>query len=67
MDYLDLKKLTMSLPSVESFENMKSYLKEAVEEMQADNKQFHIDFKKQNEIIRRYDEIMAAKASKIAL
>jgi hypothetical protein len=46
---------------------MKKYLKEAVEEMQADNSQFHLDFKKQNEIIRRYDEIMAAKASKIAL
>ena len=46
---------------------MKKYLREAVEEMQADNSQFHKDFKKQNEIIRRYDEIMAAKASKIAL
>ena len=46
IDFDDLKSLTMSLPSVESFENMKKYLKEAVEEMQADNKQFHEDFKK---------------------
>jgi hypothetical protein len=36
----------MSLPSVEAFEQMKKYLSDAVEEMQADNNQFHKDFKK---------------------
>jgi hypothetical protein len=50
--------MVLKLPKVEDFENMKIFLDEAVTEFATDNKQFHLDFAKHNEIIRRYDEVL---------
>ena len=44
---------------------MKKYVTENIEKFGVDNKVFHNDFYTQNEIIRRYDEVLSQKESKI--
>jgi hypothetical protein len=51
------------LPKVEDVFALKDYINNTLNEFKADNNQFHIDFKKQNEIIYRYDEVLTLKAS----
>jgi hypothetical protein len=66
-EYQDLRALVLKLPKVEDFQTMKVFLDEAVTEFSTDNKQFHLDFAKHNEIIRRYDEVLNQKSSKMEL
>ena len=64
-DFQEIKELLQILPRREDVEQVQKHLNESLEEFKNDNKQFHLDFQKQNEIIRRYDEIISSKASKI--
>ena len=57
----------MQLPKVEDVEDLKAYIVENIENFSSDNKAFHKDFKTQNEIIRRYDEVIAQKVAKVTL
>lgn len=66
-EYQDLRTTVLSLPKVEDFQKMKKFLDEAVKEFDQDNRQFHADFKNHNEIIRRYDEVLIQKSSRMEL
>ena len=63
----DIKDLVLQLPKVEDVEDLKAYIVENIENFSSDNKAFHKDFKTQNEIIRRYDEVIAQKVAKVTL
>jgi DNA polymerase III alpha subunit (gram-positive type) len=43
---------------------MRAYVSSSIETFQLDNINFNKDFQTQNEIIRRYDEVLSQKASK---
>ena len=51
------------LPKVEDVFALKDHINNTLNEFRDDNNQFHKDFKKQNEIIYRYDEVLTLKAS----
>jgi hypothetical protein len=61
----DLKELVLQLPKVQDVEELKRYVTESIEGFRGDNDTFRSDFKTQNEIIRRYDEVLIHKASMI--
>ena len=42
-------------------------LKDGLNEFRKDNKMFKLEFENNNEIIRRYDEVISEKSSKQAL
>ena len=54
------------LPKVKDVEELKEYVTTNIEKFRVDNLDFHADFKTQNEIIRRYDEVLSSKTSKSA-
>jgi hypothetical protein len=60
----DLKELVLRLPNVEEVDEMRAYVSSSIETFQLDNINFNKDFQTQNEIIRRYDEVLSQKASK---
>lgn len=53
-----MRQLLAALPKVEDIEAQRTYLAENIQKFHEDNEQFHVDFQKQNEIIRRYDEVL---------
>lgn len=66
-EHNDLKELLLQLPRVEEVQQLKHYVMSNIETFHADNTSFHADFKTQNEIIRRYDEVLAQKVSIIGM
>jgi len=40
-------------------EDLKNFVTTNIEQFSSDNQMFHDEFKTQNEIIRRYDEVLA--------
>ena len=63
----DFRKLVERLPKVEDVEKMKNHLESNIREFRADNDSFKGEFTQQCIIIRRYDEVMGQKCSKISL
>lgn len=59
----DLKDLVRQLPRVEEVDQLKKYVSGSIEGFRGDNDTFRSDFKTQNEIIRRYDEVLMHRAS----
>lgn len=57
----------MELPKFQDVEELKSYIVDNVENFSTDNTMFHRDFQLQKEIIRRYDEVLSAKANKLTV
>ena len=55
------------LPKAKDIHDLKEYLTDSLEKFSGDNDQFHKDFKVHNEIIRRYDEVISKKASKVEI
>lgn len=55
----EIKDLILQLPKVEDVKSLKKYVSENIENFGSDNKAFHKDFNTHNEIIRRYDEVLA--------
>ena len=66
-DHNDLKELLLELPRIEEVNSLKKYVMDNIERFHLDNKTFHNDFKTQNEIIRRYDEVLTQKVSTITM
>ena len=62
-----MKKLLDALPRLEDMDAQRKYLETNVQKFQEDNDHFHDGFREHNEIIRRYDEVLNQKCSKIAL
>ena len=54
-----IKDLIMELPKVEDVRAMRLYVSENIENFGSDNRNFHKEFNVQNEIIRRYDEVLS--------
>jgi len=65
-DHQDVKELILKLPKVEDVERQNRYVTDNIEKFKADNKLFHSEYIKHNEIIRRYDEVLSSKASRMA-
>ena len=63
----DFRKLVERLPKVEDVDKMKNFLESNIREFRSDNDIFKHEFEKQCMIIRRYDEVLAQKCSKISL
>jgi hypothetical protein len=61
----DLKDLVLLLPKVQDVDELKRYVTHSIEGFRGDNDTFRGDFTTQNEIIRRYDEVLIHKASMI--
>ena len=53
-----IRELVNTLPSLDDIKAQKLFLETSIKKFHADNDQFHLDFQKQNEIIRRYDEVL---------
>jgi len=62
--YEYIKKLSETLPTIEDINKQNDYINNLLQSFRDDNDQFHKDFLKQNEIIRRYDEVLNEKANK---
>ena len=56
-----------ALPTKEELESMHDTMRDDIVEFRDDNINFKSEFEKQNEIIRRYDEVLTQKASKLNL
>lgn len=63
----NIRQLVETLPTVDDITHQREFLESSIKQFHSDNAQFHLDFQKQNEIIRRYDEVLNQKGSKIAL
>jgi len=55
------------LPDVNEVDKMRSYVSTNIETFREDNFNFNKDFQTQNEIIRRYDEVLSQKASNLKI
>ena len=55
------------MPTVEEVVKWKKELKDEINEFHQINEQYAFEFKIQNEIIRRYDEVLNTKASKMSV
>jgi hypothetical protein len=64
-NFLKIKELVLKLPTWEDTNNLKNFVITNIERFDNDNSAFHQDFKTQNEIIRRYDEVLSSKVSQI--
>lgn len=51
------------LPDVNEVDNLRTYVSSNIETFREDNFNFNKGFQTQNEIIRRYDEVLSQKAS----
>lgn len=66
----DLSRVEMQvvqLPNVEIFNEHKRYIHDNIDQFKTDNALFKHEFKMQCEMIRRYDEVISQKSSKMAL
>lgn len=63
----DTKDLVLKLPRYEDFDKFRTYVVDSIENFASDNSAFRSDFNTQNEIIRRYDEVLTDKVSKLTL
>ena len=63
----DFRELIKILPDKDDVERLKKFMNDSIASFRADNRQFHMDFKIQNEIIRQYDEVLSQRASKVSL
>ena len=63
----DTKDLVLKLPRYEDFDQFRTYVVDSIENFASDNSAFRNDFNTQNEIIRRYDEVLTDKVSKLTL
>ena len=59
----DLKGQLDQLPTIPEIREWKKSLKDDIDAFTHDNNVFKLEFEKQNEIIRRYDEVLCQKAS----
>jgi uncharacterized protein YdaU (DUF1376 family) len=59
----DLKVQLDQLPTIPEIREWKKSLKDDIAAFTKDNSDFKVEFEKQNEIIRRYDEVLCQKAS----
>ena len=62
-----MRKLLEALPKLDDMEAQREYLETNIQKFKGDNDEFHDGFLRHNEIIRRYDEVLNQKSSKIAL
>jgi hypothetical protein len=63
----ELRGLVKILPKADEMNKMKIHLFKRIEEFKSEMDKFSIGFEQQNEIIRRYDEVLIEKCSKTAL
>ena len=63
----DTKDLVLKLPRYEDFDTFRTYVVDSIENFASDNTAFRNDFNTHNEIIRRYDEVLSDKVSKMTL
>ena len=62
-----LREYILQLPKLEEVKKWKSLMDSEIEEFRRQGFDFCDQFKVQNEIIRRYDEVINTKASKMSL
>lgn len=55
------------LPTTDDIAMLNVYINKNIDKVKNDNKSFHEEFQHQSEIIRRYDEVISERASKISL
>lgn len=67
VEFDKIKVLIEKLPTIVEVNKWKKDLNTEITDFQKQNEQFKFEFKIQNEIIRRYDEVLNTKASKVAL
>ena len=68
IDELDpIKELIQILPRKEIVDRLEIYVSTNIEQFKKDNTLYASNFYEHNEIIRRYDEVLSQKASKISL
>ena len=63
----ELKKLLETLPTHAEVKAQSEYVNEKIEKYDEDNDKFLIGFEQQEEMIRRFDEVLAQKTSTITL
>ena len=66
-DLDEVRDLLLKLPKSDDVEQLKEYIVTNIENFRGDNTAFHKDFDVHKEIIRRYDEVLSQKVSKVTL
>ena len=66
-DLDEVRDLIVQLPKTEEVKYLRNYVTESITKFKEDNDTFFKDFDTHNAIIRRYDEVITQKASKIDL
>ena len=65
--FINLKELILQLPRAEKIKQLEDKVTQNIDKFRKDNDTFRKDFTLHQEIIRRYDEVLAQKVSKVKM